>query len=94
MKNFKKCNKKFKLKISQRTILKSSGTHLSTSSKKKKKQQINEAIVEWSANFKKVSNKIPTENLMKRDPVIAKIWRKNKVTSRLLKIWKIIVHLP
>ena len=60
MKNFKKCNKKFKLKISQRTILKSSGTHLSTSSKKKNKE-INEAIVEWSANFKKVSNKIPTE---------------------------------
>ena len=93
MKNFKKCNKKFKLKISQRTILKSSGTHLSTSSKTKY-TEINEAIVEWSANFKKVSNKIPTENHMKRDPVIAKIWRKNKVTSKLLKIWKITVHLP
>ena len=78
MKNFKKCNKKFKLKISQRTILKSSGTHLSTSSKKKNKE-INEAIVEWSANFKKVSGKIPTENLMKRDPVIAKYGGKIKL---------------
>ena len=26
--------------------------------------------------------------------VIAKTWRKNKVASKLLKIWKITVHLP
>ena len=38
--------------------------------------------------------KFPQKNLMKRDPVIAKIWRKNKVTSKLLKIWKITIHLP
>ena len=60
----------------------------------KKYKEINEAIVDWSANFKKVSNEIPTENDKERDPVIAKTWRKNKVTSKLLKIWKITVNLP
>ena len=60
----------------------------------KKYKEINEAIVDRSANFKKVSNEIPTENDKERDPVIAKTWRKNKVASKLLKIWKITVHLP
>ena len=43
----------------------------------KKYKDINEAITEWSANFKKVLKKNPTENHMKKDPVIAKTWRKN-----------------
>ena len=60
----------------------------------KKYKEINEAIVDRSANFKKVSNEIPTENDKERDPVIAKTWRKNKVAFKLLKIWKITVHLP
>ena len=38
----------------------------------KKYKEINEAIVDRSANFKKVSNEIPTENDKERDPVIAK----------------------
>ena len=38
----------------------------------KQRKEINEAIVEWSANSKEVSDKTPTENHMKRDPVIAK----------------------
>ena len=59
----------------------------------KKYEDTNEAIIEWSANFKKVFKKNPTENHMKKDPVIAKTWRKNKVATELLKIWKITIHL-
>ena len=43
---------------------------------------------------KKSSKKNPTENYMKKDPVIPKTWRKNKVAMELLKIWKITIHLP
>ena len=80
----KKCYEKFKLTLN----------HLVQVQVLKQYKEINEAIVEWSANFKKVSHKIPTENHMKKDPVIAKTWRKNKVATELLKIWKITVHLP
>ena len=60
----------------------------------KQLKEINIAIVEWSANFKKVSNEIPIENHMKRDPIIAKTLKKIKVATELLKIWKITIHLP
>ena len=84
-KTLKKCYEKFKLTLNHLA-------HIQVQVLKQYKE-INEAIVEWSANFKKVSHKIPTENHMKKDPVIAKTWRKNKVATELLKICKITGHL-
>ena len=52
----------------------------------KQRKEINEAIVEWSANSKEVSDKTPIENHMKRDPVIAK--KHGGKIKLLLNYWK------
>ena len=90
-KTLKKCYKKFKLDHKEHFL-----KHLAHIKVQVLKQckEINEVIVEWSANFKKVSHKIPTENHMNKDPVIAKTWKKIKVATELLKIWQITIHLP
>lgn len=58
----------------------------------KKYKEVNRAIKEWSETFQKSHQKIPTEKGLRTDLNISATWRKRKIASELLRVWKLTVH--